>query len=224
MNNSETTIRIFILDHQEIFTDGVKHLLESQQSIEWIDQELHNKSVEETIINFHPDIIFLDAEYPGLSISWLANFLKQHAISSKLIVLNSVQNDQLLLEAMAVGIKAYLIKTCKRQELIDAINAVSEGNTFYCKATTNRLRELIANGRYHPHQKNESIQLSEKEKSILQLICSEYTSKEIADQLNMSLRTIETYRQSLQEKTGSKNSAGLILYAIRNGIVALKAS
>lgn len=224
MNNAETTIRIFILDHQEVFTDGVKHLLESQQLIEWIDQAQHNKSVEETIINFHPDIILLDADYLGLSISWLDNFLKQHSAHSKLIVLSSVQNDQLLLDAMAIGIKAYLIKTCKRQELIDAINAVSEGNTFYCKETTNRLRELIANGRYHPHQKNVSIKLSEKEKLILQLICSEYTSKEMADQLNMSLRTIGAYRQSLQEKTGSKNSAGLILYAIRNGIVALKAS
>jgi DNA-binding CsgD family transcriptional regulator len=66
--------------------------------------------------------------------------------------------------------------------------------------------------------------LSEKEKSVLQLICAECTSKEIADQLKMSSRTIEAYRKSLQEKTGSKNSAGLILYAIRSGIVALKAS
>lgn len=217
-------IRLLILDDHEIFTDGVKHLLESQQSINWIDQALHHKSVEETIIDFQPDIILMDADYPGLSISWLDNFLKQHAANCKLIVLSSVHNDQLLLDAMAVGIKAYLLKTCKRQELIDAINAVSEGNTFYCNETTNRLRELIANGRYHPHQKNVSIQLSEKEKLILQLICSEYTSKEMADQLNMSLRTIEAYRQTLQEKTGSKNSAGLILYAIRTGIVALKAS
>lgn len=217
-------IRVLILDHYEIFTDGVKHLLESQQSINWIDQALHHKSVDETIIDFQPDIILMDADYPGLSISWLTNFLRQHAANCKLIVLSSVHNDQLLLDAMAVGIKAHLIKTCKRQELIDAINAVSEGNTFYCRETTNRLRELIANERYHPHQKNVSIQLSEKEKLILQLICSEYTSKEMADQLNMSLRTIEAYRQSLQEKTGSKNSAGLILYAIRSGIVALKAS
>lgn len=217
-------LRLLILDHHEIFADGVKYLFESQKSINWIDQALHHQSVEETIFDFQPDIILVDSAYPGLSISRLANFLKQSEANSKLIVLSSVYNDQLLLDTMSIGITAYLIKTCKREELIDAIYAVCEGNTFYCKETTNRLRELIANGRYHPHQKNESIQLSEKEKSILQLICSEYTSKEIAEQLKMSLRTIETYRQSLQEKTGSKNSAGLILYAIRNGIVALKAS
>jgi DNA-binding NarL/FixJ family response regulator len=224
MNNAETIIRVFILDHHEIFINGVKHLLESQQSIDLIDQALHHKSVEETIFDFQPDIILIDSDYPGLSISQLTNFLKRGSVNSKLIVLSSVYNDQLLLEVMSVGITSYLIKTCKSQELIDAINAVSEGNTFYCNETANRLRELMANGRYHPHQKNEPIQLSEKEKSILQLICSEYTSKEIAEHLNMSLRTIEAYRQSLQEKTGSKNSAGLILYAIRNGVVALKAS
>jgi NarL family two-component system response regulator YdfI len=139
--------------------------LESQQSIEWIDQALHHQSVEATIIDFQPDIVLMDSDYPGLSISWLANFLKQHSALSKLIVLSSVQNDQLLLDAMAVGVTALLIKTCKRQELIDAIDAVGEGSTFYCKATTSRLRVLMANGRYHPHQKNEPIQLSEKEKS-----------------------------------------------------------
>jgi len=224
MNNAETIVRIFILDHQEIFTDGLKHLLESQQSIDWIDQAQHNKSVEETILEFQPDIVIIDIDYPGISISSLSQFLKQGSFNSRLIALSSLQNDQVLLSLIAINISAYLLKTCKRQELIDAIDAVSEGNTFYCKETMNRLRELMANGRYHPHQKNEPIQLSEKEKSILQLICAEYTSKEIANQLNMSLRTVEAYRQSLQEKTGSKNSAGLILYAIRNGIVALEAS
>ena len=217
-------IRVLILDDHEIFTDGVKHLLESQQSIDWIDQSQHNQSIEATILDFQPDIVLMDADYPEVAVSSVSTLIKQHAVNSKLIVLSSVQNDQLLLDAMAVGIKAHLIKTCKRQELIDAIDAVSEGSTFYCKETTSRLRVLMANGRYHPHQKNEPIQLSEKEKSVLQLICAECTSKEIADQLKMSSRTIEAYRKSLQEKTGSKNSAGLILYAIRSGIVALKAS
>ncbi len=217
-------IRVLILDDQEIFTDGVKNLLESQESIEWIDQSQHNQSIEATILDFQPDIILMDADYPEVAVSSVSTLIKQHAVNSKLIVFSSIQNDQMLLDIMAIGISAFLLKTCKRQELIDAIDAVTEGSTFYCKETTSRLRVLMANGRYHPHQKNEPIQLSEKEKSVLQLICAECTSKEIADQLKMSSRTIEAYRKSLQEKTGSKNSAGLILYAIRSGIVALKAS
>lgn len=224
MENAETTIRIFILDHQEIFTDGLKLLFESHESIEWVNQVLNNKTVEEAILEFQPNIVIIDINYPGVSISSISKFLKQGSFNCRLIALSSVQNDQLLLEAMSVGIAAFLVKTCKRQELIDAIDAVSEGNQFYCKETTNRLRELMASGKYHPHRKNNRVVLSDKEKNILQLICAEYTSKEIANQLNMSLRTVEAYRQSLQEKTGSKNSAGLILYAIRNGIVALKAS
>lgn len=217
-------LRMLILDHHEIFADGVKHLLKSQISIDWIDQAPHHKSVEETILDFQPDIILIDSDYPGLSISRLANFLKQSESNSKLIVLSSVNNDQLILEAMSMGLPSYLIKTCKKQELIDAINAVREGNTFYCNETTKRLQQLIIEGRYHPHQKLKLAEINEKEKIILQLICAEFTSKEIADQLNMSFRTIEAYRKSLQEKTGSKNSAGLILYAIRNGIVTLEPS
>jgi DNA-binding NarL/FixJ family response regulator len=224
MSIVEIPIRILIADHQEIFIDGVKSLLSNQGSIEWIELESLSTPLQDAILTCQPNIILIDSNYPDISVIGLADFLKSNYVECKLLVLSSFQNDKFLLEMLASGISAHLFKTCQRQELVDAIFAVQEGNTFYCKQTTHQLHQLIADGTYHPHRKLTPIQLSDKEKLILQLICAEYTSKEIADQLNMNIRTIESYRKSLQEKTGSKNSAGLILYAIRNGIVALKAS
>lgn len=224
MSIVEIPIRILIADHQEIFIDGLKSLFNNQDSIEWIALESLGVPVQDAILSHQPNIILIDSNFPDLSVIALSDFLKRNNVECKLLVLSSFQNDGLLLEMIASGISAHLVKTCQRRELLDAIFAVSNGNIFYCKQTTHQLHQLIADGTYHPHRKLTHIQLSEKEKLILQLICAEYTSKEISDQLCMNIRTIESYRKSLQEKTGSKNSAGLILYAIRNGIVALKAS
>lgn len=223
MNVTELPIRILIADDQEIFIDGLKSLLSNQDSIEWKELESLGTPMQDAILMYQPNIILIDSNFSNPSISVLSDFLKQKNIDCKLLVLSSFQNDALLLKMLATGVSAFLVKTCQRQELLDAIFAVNEGNTFYCKQTTHQVKQLIVEGSYHPHRKFTQIQLSEKEKSVLQLICEEYTSKEIADQLNMNIRTIESYRKSLHEKTGSKNLAGLILYAVRSGIVALKA-
>lgn len=216
--------RILLADHHELFVDGIAALLKQQTSVELMILSSSDLSLQEAIVVHQPAIILIDAQFPNLSIAQLADYLKQNSFDSKLVVFSLILNDAILIEALSSGIAGFLLKTCTKQEVLNALVAVSSGHSFYCTATTNRLQQLIVDGRYHPHKKINHIVLSDKEKNILQLICAEYTSKEIADQLNMSLRTVEAYRQSLQEKTGSKNSAGLILYAIRNGIVALEAS
>ena len=96
--------------------------------------------------------------------------------------------------------------------------------SFYCAFTSKKLQHLIQSNRYYPHTKSSQIHFSEKEKVILQCIAAECTSKEIADQLSMSVRTVESYRKSMQEKTGSKNTAGLVLYAIKNGLIPIEKS
>ncbi len=215
---------ILLAEHHEIFIEGISSLLKKELSIELVILSSSDKSLQDAIVKHQPTSILLDAQFPYLSITELADFLKGNAFDTKLVVLSLTTNDQILMNALAVGVDGFLLKTCSKQELLNALVEVSNGHRFYCNETTNRLHQLMVDGRYHPHRKNNSVALSDKEKNILQLICSEYNSKEIADQLNMSLRPVEAYRQSLQEKTGSKNSAGLILYAIRNGIVAIEAS
>ncbi|MBA4259879.1 MAG: hypothetical protein C0446_12000 [Chitinophaga sp.] len=220
----EIPMRILIADHQVIFADGLAYLLEKEATVEWINVESTHQPFKDVILAFQPQIILIDAYYPSITIAALTHFLQQHSMNTKLIVLGSVKSDQLLLDLLKIGVSAFLLKTCTKKELLDSIISVVHGNTFYCSQTNKHLQQLIIEGRYHPRRKEQLAELSEKEKTILKLICAEFTSKEIADQLNMSFRTIEAYRKSLQEKTGAKNSAGLILYAIRYGIVTLEPS
>lgn len=220
----EIPMRILIADHQVIFADGLAYLLEKEATVEWINVESTHQPLKDLILAFQPQIILIDAYYPSITIAALTHFLQQHSMNTKLIVLGSVKSDQLLLDLLKIGVSAFLLKTCTKKELLDSIISVVHGNTFYCSQTNKHLQQLIIKGRYHPRRKEQLAELSEKEKTVLKLICAEFTSKEIADQLNMSFRTIEAYRKSLQEKTGAKNSAGLILYAIRYGIVTLETS
>lgn len=220
----EIPMRILIADHQIIFADGLANLLEKEASVEWININSTHQPLKDLILAYQPQIILIDAYYPSITIAALTHFLQQHSMNTKLIVLGSMKSDQLLLDLLEIGVSGFLLKTCTRKELLDSIISVSNGNTFYCSQTNRHLQQLIIEGRYHPRRKKQLTELSEKEKAVLKLICAEFTSKEIADQLNMSFRTIEAYRKSLHEKTGSKNSAGLILYAIRNGIVTLEPS
>jgi DNA-binding NarL/FixJ family response regulator len=220
----EIPMRILIADHQVIFADGLANLFEKEASVEWINVESTHQPLKDVILTYQPQIILIDAYYSSITMSALTHFLQQHSMNTKLIVLGSMKSDQLLLDLLEIGVSAFLLKTCTKKELLDSIISVSNGNTFYCSQTSRHLQQLIIEGRYHPRRKQQLVELSEKEKAVLKLICAEFTSKEIADQLNMSFRTIEAYRKSLQEKTGSKNSAGLILYAIRSGIVTLEPS
>ncbi|WP_439505022.1 response regulator transcription factor [Sediminibacterium sp.] len=217
-------MRILIADHHVIFADGLATLLEKEATVEWINVESTHQPLKDLILTYQPHIILIDAYYPSITMSSLTHFLQQHSMNTKLIVLGSVKSDQLLLDLLKIGVTAFLLKTCTKKELLDSIISVNNGNTFYCSQTNKHLQQLIIEGRYHPRRKQQMAALSEKEKVVLKLISAEFTSKEIAAQLNMSFRTIEAYRKSLQEKTGSKNSAGLILYAIRNGIVTLEPS
>lgn len=131
MKNAETMVRVLILDRQEIFTDGLKYILERQMSIDWIDHPQHNQSIEEIILELHPDIIFIDVHYPDTSVASISKTLKRNSCNSRLIALSTLLNDQVLLSLMSIDISGYLLKTCKRQELIDAINVVREGKTFF---------------------------------------------------------------------------------------------
>ena len=93
-----------------------------------------------------------------------------------------------------------------------------KGETYFCKHTSAKLVHLIAESRYNPYKDADKLAFTDKEIEIIQLICKEFSNKEIGTQLNLSVRTIEGYRERLQEKMKARNAAGIVVYAIKNGI------
>jgi DNA-binding NarL/FixJ family response regulator len=98
---------------------------------------------------------------------------------------------------------------------------VAVGDPYYCKTTNSKLAKLIAQSRFTPYQRKVKPTFSDKELEIIDLVCRELTNKEIADKLFMSIRTVEGHRQKILEKMDVKNTVGLVIYAIQNGLVKL---
>jgi DNA-binding NarL/FixJ family response regulator len=141
-------------------------------------------------------------EFPGLGI----------------IAFSMFDEDNLIVDMLEAGAKGYLLKNAQKEEIIAAIKTVNKGEPYYCRETTHKLAEMIANSNFNQGKKNAVPDLSEREISIIRLICEEYSNKEIAEMLDLSKRTIEDYREKILEKIDAKNSAGIVVFAIRNKI------
>ena len=219
MATSPSTIRIFLADHQEIFLDGLKQFFLSFKNIEVVGQSNTDQELVDTIALTQPNLVLLDAMLPHLQLPLLVQSIQEVDNNIKVFVLYGQYSDELLLSLLSAGVNGIANKYISKVELETAIFQILNSQPFYCAFTSKKLHYFIQTNRFYPHTKTSQIHFSEKEKMILQCIAAECTSKEIADQLSMSVRTVEAYRRSLQEKTGSKNSAGLILYALKNGII-----
>jgi DNA-binding NarL/FixJ family response regulator len=134
------------------------------------------------------------------------------------IALTMFDEDDLIVDMLESGARGYLLKNAHKDEVFDAVKAVHRGDTYFCKHTSAKLLQLIAKSRYNPYKNIERTVFTEREVEVINLICSEFTNKEISDQLHLSVRTIEGYRERIQEKMQVRNAAGIAVYAIKHGI------
>jgi DNA-binding NarL/FixJ family response regulator len=158
----------------------------------------------------------MDINMPGLTGIELCILLQQRYPDIKLVALSLYSQERLIAKMINNGARAYLTKDCELDELMKAIRAVHNFG-FYMNPKTMKAIQQVNNYRNKKVRKLEEItvELTSRELEILILICKEYSSQEMADKLSISVRTIEGHRNSLLLKTGCKNTAGLVLFAIR---------
>lgn len=224
MHPDSSTIKIFLADHQEIFLDGLKHFAGSLPNIEIVGYSRSDQDLLQDIAQCKPNLVMLDANLPHIHLPSLVQSIRNMDDAILIFLLYSHYSDELLLGILSAGVNGIATKYISKTELETAIFQMLNLQQFFCSYTAAHLQQLIQTNRFHPHAKESAIVFSDKEKMILQLLAAELTSKEIAEQMSLSVRTVESYRKSMQEKTGSKNSAGLILYAIKNGIIPVEKS
>jgi DNA-binding NarL/FixJ family response regulator len=217
-----TKIRVCIVDDEKLFMQGMSLILEMDPEIEVVvtasnGQEFFHKlqSLDHGI-----DVMLLDLEMPEMDgVETLLRIIKaQHHI--KVIILTSHYNDSMIIKLLDEGAAGFLAKNENPDEVIETIKQVNQKG-FHINA---HIMQLIRNRRLTAGRKQQFLELTSREIDVLKLICSEYTNKEIGDRLFISPRTVEGYRQSILEKTQSKNTAGIVIYAIEHQLFDVKIS
>jgi DNA-binding NarL/FixJ family response regulator len=168
--------------------------------------------------HIQPDVILLDIQMPIMDgLATLPEIRKLYP-GIKVIMLSMHNDHSIISRLMEIGANSYLTKNSDSETIYEAIRTCYEQEFFFNELTNKALLTGLRT-RKTEVQQNEEAQLSEKEVRILKLMCEERTTKEIADIVEISPRTVEAIRDKLKVKTGAKSMAGLVMYAIKNGIV-----
>ncbi|MEZ4826314.1 MAG: response regulator transcription factor [Bacteroidia bacterium] len=212
-------IKIGTADDHSLFRIGLSSLLEENPDFKIVLQASNGNALIRDIPDTKPDIILLDLNMPVMDGMEAAGIIKTEYPEIRLIALSGYDKEEFILRMIEMGINGFLNKNSEPEEVEMAIYSVME-NGFYFNDHVSRviLKGLLTKKRINPTF-NKDAEFSEKEYEILRLICEEYTNKEISDKLYMSVRTIEGYRNSLLKKTGARNTAGLVVFAYKNGII-----
>jgi DNA-binding NarL/FixJ family response regulator len=214
-------IRIAIVEDQHLTRQGLSALIKTVEGLELIMEAANGKDFLQLLEGCSqlPHIVLSDMSMPGMTGMELNDALRQQYPAIKLIALSVYSQERVVSKMINAGASAYLNKSCEATELITAIRAVHQTG-FYINQETLKAIQNVADYRNKKvkHLDAVPVELTNREKQVLEYICKEYSNTEIADQLALSVRTVEGHRNSLLLKTGCKNTAGLVIFAVKHGV------
>lgn len=213
-------VNLILADDHEIFRKGLEVTL---KRIPYVDNVYHAENGKDVLdllkTTGNIDVIIMDIRMPKMDGLEATRLLRPHYPSVKIIALSMMDDKASIVQMFKAGANGYLLKNTNKLELQDAIENVLQGNKYFAKEVANIIVNHELDHLPIPMRTAFSTELTTREVDILQLICHQYSTKEISDILCISEKTIEGHRKSLLEKTRSKNIAGLVWYALENGII-----
>jgi DNA-binding NarL/FixJ family response regulator len=214
-------IKIVIADDHELFRDGLKLMLSRQKNIVVLDEAVNGSELLHLVNTLQPNVVVTDIKMPIVDGLEATKHIVANHPNIGIIALSMFDDDDLIVDMLEAGAKGYLLKNADKEQIIEAIETVYIGNTYYCKNTSNKLAKMIVKSSFNPYKQNEKQAFTPKELQLTQLICEGLTTKEIAESMFTSIRTIEGVRAKLLEKMGVSNSVGVVIYAVKNGLVKM---
>lgn len=213
------TIKVIIADDHALFRTGVKTSLSFYKDIEFLGEAENGMQLLNLVKFLKPDIILLDIQMPIMDGIATLPELKKILPDVKVIMLTMNDDVSMISRLMEIGANSYLTKNSDSETIYQAIRTCYENEFYFNEYTNKAMLAGLRSKKVEAQPFNEEADLSEKEKNVLRLMCEEKSTREIADLVDISPRTVEAIRDRLKIKTGAKTTAGLILYAVKHGIV-----
>ncbi len=221
---STEQVRIYIVEDQQIIIDGLCALLSTESSIVMTGFTQKGQEALERIPEIDPDVLILDIQMPGMDGLEVLEKLMKDRPEQKVLMLTGFDETSLIRKAFALGARGYILKNIPKEGLVEAIHTVASGRRYLDDEVQEKvIGALIDKDQRNIKATNNSDSgdvLTAREKDVLVLLAKGLTSKKISEELYVSTHTVDTHRKNILSKLGVNNSAELVQYALRNGLIA----
>lgn len=215
----DTRCKIVLVDDHTLFRSGLKTLLDDIPGFEVVAEAADGSACLELLPQVQPDVVLLDIEMPGMNGIECAGLALAQYPDLRIITLSMYGDEDYYFRMVSQGVKGFILKNSEIKEVVMAIETVIEGGSYFSQEL---LFNLVSNLKSAPLPGgDETDLLSERESEILLHICRGESNNEIGDSLFISKRTVDKHRSNILAKTGCKNTANLVVYAIKHNLVEI---
>ena len=210
-------VNVIIADDHKFFRDGLQLAMRRIHAVKKVTHAENGKEVLSILKTDFHDIVFMDVKMPVMGGIETTKKISSTFPEVKVIALSMYDDHKNVIDMFNNGAVGYIIKNTEKKEIEKAIYEVMEGRNYFSASVSNELFQTLLKKKTENLSNDKLKILSGREEQILRLICTELSNREIADKLHLSEKTVETHRADLFSKTGARNVAGLVKYAIKNG-------
>ena len=207
-------MNILIADDHTMFVDGIDSILQNEKDIDHISKCYDGKAVMDILNKEKIDVLLLDVNLPEMNGIEVCKAALEINPDLKILAISMFNEESFVSEILNNGAKGYILKNTGSEELLEAIRTVYTGETYFSKDVTETIMKGLMNKQKNGESKNNIPKISRREKDVLRLIMEEYTTQEIASELFISLKTVESHRSNLLSKLNARNTAGLVRITI----------
>jgi len=208
-----------VADDHSVVRQGIRHVLEGAEEFTIVAEAENGNEVAELVAQSKPDVVVLDISMPGLSGIEVTAVLRKRFPKCRVLILSMYDNQEYVLEAVRSGAHGYLLKDTAADDLATAIRSIHSGEAFYSPPIAAKLAAAVKGDFSDKDDTGELASLTTREREVLRGIARGLTNKDIATQLGISPRTVETHRESLMRKLGIRHVAGLTKLALETGLI-----
>ena len=216
-------VSILIVDDHQLILNGITEMLKPVKNIKIIGRAMDGKEAIEKAMELKPDIIFMDISMPVLNGIEATRIITDKLPEVKILALTQHEENEYVVQVLNAGGSGYLLKNSKKEEFELAIETVLNGNKYLNKEMADQMiTSLVQQNSATQEDKQEEIHLTKREIEIIQKIADDLSNQQIANELNISLRTVETHRRNLMQKLKVKTVVALLKYAAKRNIISFE--
>jgi DNA-binding NarL/FixJ family response regulator len=214
-------MHIILADSNELIRLGLRAIISSNSSWKIVGEARNNEELQEIIESFGEAVVLIDYSAAGFDISVIPKILNSNK-KVRFVALTPEQSAQTLVDALRSGVTSYVKKDCELSEIVNSLEETFNGNKFFCGQILETIQRanIDVNDIDFDSFTCEPVVLSDRENEIIKLIAEGNTNPQIADQLFLSSHTVNTHRKNIMAKLGVKNTAGIVMYAVKTNLVS----